>query len=214
MTTENILIIGGLVLLVLLVAMRIFRRAREQDMPSGGYRAPSGPRPTAVPPSAARRNWLVGLEGEVAGKTFHVGARTVTIGRGVSNFVQVVGGDTSRVHCQLTPVPQGLQVKDMGSTNGTYINGARVTLGTLSDGDELAVGNALLRYQQFGQFQVDYGLEGKVAGRGGDTQAISASAINVVMLARQALDESGGDVDEAARRMGITPDALRGLLGH
>ena len=46
----------------------------------------------------------------------------------------------SRLHCQFTATAETLQVKDLGSTNGTFVNGKRVTAAELREGDRLSVG--------------------------------------------------------------------------
>src|SRR5690606_7738107 len=43
----------------------------------------------------------------------------------------------SRRHASVKPTPDGLQVEDMGSSNGTFINGKRVQSGLLQPGEEL-----------------------------------------------------------------------------
>ena len=51
----------------------------------------------------------------------------------------------SRLHCRLTALPDGtLEVRDLESTNGTFINGARVGTGRMSPGDRLGVGRVEL----------------------------------------------------------------------
>jgi pSer/pThr/pTyr-binding forkhead associated (FHA) protein len=51
----------------------------------------------------------------------------------------------SRVHCRLSVLPDGsLEVHDLESTNGTFVNGARVQTGRLSPGDKLGVGRVEL----------------------------------------------------------------------
>ena len=49
----------------------------------------------------------------------------------------------SRLHCQLTATDDALEVKDLGSTNGTFANGKRITDGVLRDGDRLTVGRVI-----------------------------------------------------------------------
>jgi pSer/pThr/pTyr-binding forkhead associated (FHA) protein len=75
-------------------------------------------------------------------KTFRVlpgGVRT--LGRSVgANFI-VDAALVSRVHCRFTALPDGsLEVEDLDSTNGTLVNGQRVTRASLSPGDRLQLG--------------------------------------------------------------------------
>ena len=50
----------------------------------------------------------------------------------------------SRLHCQLTSTADSLKVKDLDSTNGTFVNGKRVTAAELKTGDKLRVGRCEL----------------------------------------------------------------------
>ena len=63
-----------------------------------------------------------------------------TIGRSPGAEFIVEAALVSRLHCQLTATKDSLQVKDLGSTNGTFVNGTRVTTAELRDGDKLSVG--------------------------------------------------------------------------
>jgi pSer/pThr/pTyr-binding forkhead associated (FHA) protein len=50
----------------------------------------------------------------------------------------------SRLHCRLEAGDETLEVIDLSSTNGTYVNDARVTRATLTTGDRLRVGRVEL----------------------------------------------------------------------
>lgn len=63
-----------------------------------------------------------------------------TIGRSTGAEFIVDAALVSRLHCQLTATADSLQVKDLGSTNGTFVNGKRVNTADLKDGDWLSVG--------------------------------------------------------------------------
>ena len=63
-----------------------------------------------------------------------------TIGRSAGAQFIVDAALVSRIHCQLTATANSLHVKDLDSTNGTFVNGKRVTSAELSEGDTLAVG--------------------------------------------------------------------------
>jgi len=65
----------------------------------------------------------------------------VLIGRHPECDVQIHSRKISRRHCCLAQVGDSLVVRDLGSTNGVRINGARVVEGTLHDADELTIGN-------------------------------------------------------------------------
>lgn len=63
-----------------------------------------------------------------------------TIGRSASAELIVEAPLVSRLHCQLTGRTDAIQVKDLGSTNGTFVNGKRVTTAELHEGDRLSIG--------------------------------------------------------------------------
>ena len=79
-------------------------------------------------------------------KTFRIlpgGVRTV--GRATGADFIVDAPLVSRVHCRLTALPDGgLEVRDLESTNGTFINGERIQTGRLAPGDRLGVGRVEL----------------------------------------------------------------------
>ena len=52
----------------------------------------------------------------------------------------------SRRHCEIARTADGHSVKDLGSSNGTFVNGEKVTERTLADGDQLRVGGVTLTY--------------------------------------------------------------------
>lgn len=74
-------------------------------------------------------------------QTFRLAPGSVkTIGRSAGAEFIVKAALVSRIHCQLTATADSLQVKDLGSTNGTFVNGKRVKVADLNAGDKLAVG--------------------------------------------------------------------------
>jgi pSer/pThr/pTyr-binding forkhead associated (FHA) protein len=67
-----------------------------------------------------------------------------TIGRATGADFIVEAGMVSRVHCRLTAAAAEIEVIDLDSTNGTYVNGIRVEHALLKDGDELGIGRVTL----------------------------------------------------------------------
>jgi len=73
--------------------------------------------------------------------TFRLPAGTVkTVGRAPRADFVVDAPLVSRLHCRLTASDGGVDVVDLGSTNGTYINDQRVQKGSLKTGDHLRIG--------------------------------------------------------------------------
>jgi pSer/pThr/pTyr-binding forkhead associated (FHA) protein len=63
-----------------------------------------------------------------------------TIGRAPRADFIVDAALVSRVHCRLSAGAAELEVVDLESTNGTFVNGERIARATLRSGDKLAVG--------------------------------------------------------------------------
>ena len=76
------------------------------------------------------------------GQSFRILAGAVrTLGRATGADFIVDAALVSRVHCRLTALPGGqLEVRDLESTNGTFVNGKRVEVAQLASGDRLQVG--------------------------------------------------------------------------
>ncbi|HET9833464.1 MAG TPA: FHA domain-containing protein [Vicinamibacterales bacterium] len=73
--------------------------------------------------------------------TFRMAPGTIkTIGRAPRADFVVEAALVSRLHCRLTATDSAIDVVDLDSTNGTYINNQRVRNGTLSTGDRLKIG--------------------------------------------------------------------------
>jgi pSer/pThr/pTyr-binding forkhead associated (FHA) protein len=86
------------------------------------------------------------VPGSQPDKTFRIlpGAPR-TLGRATGADFIVDAALVSRVHCRLTLLEDGgLEVLDLESTNGTYVNGRRVEAAALSPGDRLGVGRVEL----------------------------------------------------------------------
>ncbi len=67
------------------------------------------------------------------------GARTV-LGRADECDLRIPTRDVSRRHCEIEIGSAGAIVRDLGSSNGTYVNGRRVAEAALNPGDRLTVG--------------------------------------------------------------------------
>jgi len=67
-----------------------------------------------------------------------------TVGRAARADFVVDAGLVSRLHCRLTAGATDLQVVDLESTNGTFVNGERTPRATLKSGDRLGVGRVEL----------------------------------------------------------------------
>jgi FHA domain len=90
---------------------------------------------------------LVGLDGALAGKRFTVGSQPITFGRDDENDVVLTSLLASRVHAELRSEADGYVLHDRGSSNGTWVNGERVTAQRLQPGDEMVIGGEVFRFE-------------------------------------------------------------------
>ena len=87
--------------------------------------------------------WILqSVEPADAGLTFRLLPGTLkTMGRAPRADFVVDAALVSRVHCRFTlNDTNDLELEDLGSTNGTFVNGKKVMRATLSDGDKLTIG--------------------------------------------------------------------------
>jgi FHA domain len=88
---------------------------------------------------------LIGTAGPLEGERVDVAA-DVVLGR--EGDVAVDDSEASRRHARLRPVERGLEIEDLGSTNGTWVNGKRIEGPTrLAAGDEVRLGISTFRVE-------------------------------------------------------------------
>jgi pSer/pThr/pTyr-binding forkhead associated (FHA) protein len=88
---------------------------------------------------------LVTAEGAEFPFTFRIlPGKIKTVGRAARADFIVDAPLVSRLHCRLTAGASEIEVVDLDSTNGTYVNGKRVERATLHGGDKLGVGRVEL----------------------------------------------------------------------
>lgn len=75
-------------------------------------------------------------------QVFLLEAPTTTIGRGGKNLLILPDQSVSRFHAELIRLGRDYLLRDIGSVNGTYVNGARVTEQLLNDGDAIRFGTS------------------------------------------------------------------------
>ncbi len=207
----------AVVIVLAVVFVIMFLRSRSSGGDSWESRSttsPAGGR--ARPASGQRINWLVGQSAGVQGKTFHVGTRTATIGRGLGNLIQISDENASKVHAQFVGSASGLQIKDMNSSNGTRVNGELLEADTprpLGDGDEIAIGDTIFVYRRAGNFQ-DQALTGKKdvqASQQKQTMALGAigGGGDLKSQIEAAVAEAGGDYEKAAEKVGLDAEMIK-----
>jgi pSer/pThr/pTyr-binding forkhead associated (FHA) protein len=89
-------------------------------------------------------------KGPNLGMLIDVSRDVMVIGRDVTNDIVVADAEVSRQHARLKMTKAGLILEDLGSTNGTHVNGERISAPrVLKDGDEIGLGeNAILALEE------------------------------------------------------------------
>lgn len=133
-------------------------RPNPQVAPAAGYSPAPGygaapahsgaPATMGRPRGAARPGASVQCYAEVAGRRYRLGEGTTVFGRS-SNSADIVLDDSgvSRRHFEITVHGGHATATDLGSTNGTLLDGRRITSVTLTDGARLTAGDTEVLFQ-------------------------------------------------------------------
>ena len=94
---------------------------------------------------------LVMLKTNGQQKEISLKGTTAVLGRGADCDIRIPIESCSRKQCELKIEGDQLQLKDLGSSNGTFLNNNRVEAATLNAGDKLTIGPVVLTIQIDGQ---------------------------------------------------------------
>ena len=121
--------------------------------------------PSGAPPAGIDNTQVISAGGVQAGRpaataqlvldtpdgphAFPLDTNLVTVGRGLNNDLIVEDPRVSRQHAQIRFKSRRYFIGDLGSTNGTYVNGQQVTTDqVLHDGDTVSLGGLEMRFHQ------------------------------------------------------------------
>ena len=90
---------------------------------------------------------LVLLSEGLTGKTYDLKSETTTVGRVPDNAFQIAEPSVSSHHCEIRLQGKEVSVRDLDSTNGTFINGERITESVLKPGQILRLGMIEMRLE-------------------------------------------------------------------
>lgn len=77
-----------------------------------------------------------------------LGDATIVFGRLPGCTVQLSDNQASRRHAEVRADRDGFVVRDLGSTNGTWVNDVQISSHHLTDGDEIRIGSSVFRYEE------------------------------------------------------------------
>ncbi|MGO9924080.1 MAG: FHA domain-containing protein, partial [Isosphaeraceae bacterium] len=90
------------------------------------------------------------IQGADQGKRFEFKSSPVALGRENSNAIRLHDTEVSRRHAELRQEDEAYRIVDLGSANGTYVNGQLTDQGLLHSGDRLQLGQTVLLYDEGG----------------------------------------------------------------
>jgi transcriptional regulator with GAF, ATPase, and Fis domain len=91
---------------------------------------------------------LIILSGPLCGEVVSLSGEGTTIGRDGGNQLSIADHLMSRRHCTVEPTAGGLTLRDLGSANGTYVNGIPIRERVLMHGDRIRAGDSVLLFLQ------------------------------------------------------------------
>ena len=153
---DEVLLVLKIVFLVLLYTFiwRIVRTAsRDLRLPQESFvLAPSAAAGLQASRRGPQTGRLVVVKSAdlVSGEDFQLNSAQLTIGRGNQNDIAIATDEyASARHARFEPRQDGVWVQDLGSTNGTFLNGTQLDRPRrLTPGDIVRVGETDLRYEQ------------------------------------------------------------------
>ena len=154
-TVELVLKLAFLVLLYLFIWRIVRSASRDVSLPQESFIM--GPQQAAaaglgVAAPELTTGALVVVQSPIydEGERFELDTAPLTVGRGTPNDVQLDGDEfASAKHARIEPRRDGVWVEDIGSTNGTYVNGTRIDRPRkLTPNDIVRVGETNLRYER------------------------------------------------------------------
>jgi DNA-binding NtrC family response regulator len=119
---------------------------------------------------ARELHWVVrgGVAKTADGALFKIDVDPVVVGRDAGAQIAMNDPEVSAMHCELSARSEGILVKDLGSTNGTFANGLRIREAIVSAPTEILVGKSSLWLEPSGASKVDVGYSdrfGPLVGR-------------------------------------------------
>ncbi len=99
-----------------------------------------------VPRTKRTRPYLLVLEGNLKGKEFQILKEPFIIGRDKTNDIIIDEPLVSRRHASIYFRDGAYRLKDLGSTNGTFLNGERISDSRLKDKDKIQIAYTVLQF--------------------------------------------------------------------
>lgn len=86
--------------------------------------------------------------GEAGNESYSIKEGISTIGRDADNDIQLTGANISRHHAKIHNMAGVVEIEDMGSSNGTYVNGKKIMRERISHGNEIRMGRVYFLFEE------------------------------------------------------------------
>lgn len=99
---------------------------------------------------------LIVLQGQRLGQRIDLGLGPLLIGRSPEAGLQLLEHSISRLHSRIWLEPSGYRIKDLDSTNKTFINDQPIIEAELKDGDHITIGSWVFKFMDTSSLEVRY----------------------------------------------------------
>jgi diguanylate cyclase (GGDEF)-like protein len=99
---------------------------------------------------------LVVIHGELLGQRVELGSGATVIGRSPDCEFQINHRSVSRQHCRIWRESAGYRLRDLDSTNKTFLNEQSILEAELRDGDHIGIGDNVLKFMEQGSLEARY----------------------------------------------------------
>ena len=90
---------------------------------------------------------LVVIYGLELGKKYNLNSASLVVGRSSKCDIQIDQESISRNHSKIVNTGKSILIRDLGSTNGTKVNGRDVQSAALNEGDSITIGATNIEYR-------------------------------------------------------------------
>jgi len=154
-------------------------------------------------------------------KTHPLDKPRMVVGREPTCEIHIDNLGISRQHCEFVPRGEAFVVRDLGSSNGTYVNGRKITEHFLNDADEIIIGKYTLKFKNEAQVQQPVAAEAGTTANVPDTlntYVMDGAKIQEQLAKMRAAGGPGGDstvpagatAKDYAKALDATPAAAGG----
>ena len=143
------------------------------------------------------------------GKNYQIQDAPLTVGREDNQIIQILDQGVSRAHAEIFRLGEMCFIRDLNSTNGTFVNDVKIMEESLKAGDEMLIGTTILIFEDHIPIR---GSGDKVEFEGDDNARIETTTVELKVDAKQGARAIGREVQ--SRNLTLISQAGRILRGE